>query len=89
MLQKYELTPRKSKKPNAFTKGEFAKNLKQYNFFVEIYRYFMEQFDLQNFTYRQVDSYIWGAFKVSGEDFEIEKMAQLNKKTIIEYMISD
>ena len=49
----------------------------------------MEQFDLQNFTYRQVDSYIWGAFKVGGEDFEIEKMAQLNKKTIIEYMTSD
>lgn len=89
LLPKYELTPRKSKKPNAFTKGEFAQNLKQYNFFVEVYRYFMERFDLQNLTYRQVDSYIWGAFKVGGEDFEIEKMAQLNKKTIIEYMIPD
>ena len=47
----------------------------------------MELYDLKDFTYREIDAYIWGAFKVAGEDYEIEKMAQLDKSKIIEYTI--
>ena len=85
LLPKYKLTSKRSVGDKTLTKGEFAKKLKEYDFFVAVYRYFMEQYDLLAFSYRQVDSYIWGAFKVGGKDFEIERMAQLNKKSIIEY----
>ena len=85
LLPKHKLTSKRSVGDKTLTKGEFAKKLKEYDFFVAVYRYFMEQYDLLDFSYRQVDSYIWGAFKVGGKDFEIERMAQLNKKFIIEY----
>lgn len=85
LLPKHKLTSKRSVGDKTLTKGEFAKKLKEYDFFVAVYRYFMEQYDLLDFSYRQVDSYIWGAFKVGGKDFEIERMAQLNKKSIIEY----
>jgi len=87
LLPKYHYERGKSSNPNTFTKGEFASKLKEYNFFVELYGYFMELFDLKSFTYRQIDSYIWGAFKVAGSDFEIEKLAQLDKSKIVEYNI--
>lgn len=70
------------------TKRTFAQYLKNYRFFVEVYRHFIEQFDLQSYTYRQVDAYIWGAFKIGGQEFEIEKLAQLDKTKIVEYYIS-
>ena len=87
LLPKYHYERGKTSNPNTFTKGEFASKLKEYNFFVELYGYFMELFDLKSFTYRQIDSYIWGAFKVAGSDFEIEKLAQLDKSKIVEYNI--
>lgn len=85
LLSKYKLVNSKSDDPNSFTKGEFALRLKKYQFFTKLYRYFMEEFDLLDFTYRQVDWYIWGAFKIGGKVFEIEKIAELDKKRIIEY----
>lgn len=72
---------------NTFTKTSFSTHLKEYPFFVEVYNLFMKLYDLQSFTYRQVDSYIWGAFKIAGDDFEIEKMADLDKLKIKEYYI--
>lgn len=84
LLPNYKCGNRKSSASNTFTKREFANKIKDYNFFVELYDYFMELFDLKTFTYRQVDSYIWGAFKVAGPEFEIEKLAKLNKSKIME-----
>lgn len=86
-LPKYAYSRTKSKLPNTFTKGEFAAKLKEYDFFVDLYKYFMELFDLTEFTVRKVDAYIWGAFKVAGEDFEIERLAKLDKKSIAEVKI--
>ena len=86
LLPKYKFCNRKSTVEEAYTKGEYATKLKNYDFFVEVYDYFMDLYDLKgNFTYREIDSYIWGAFKVPGSEFEIEKIAQLNKSKIIEY----
>ena len=88
LLPKYKLIKReKSTQPNSFTKGEFAAKLKEYDFYVSFYDYFMKLFDLTNFTYREIDSYIWGAFKVAGDEFEIEKIAKLDKKKIVEVTI--
>lgn len=84
---KYTYSRTKSKLPNTFTKGEFAAKLKEYDFFVDFYKYFMELFDLTKFTVREVDAYIWGAFKVAGEDFEIERLAKLDKSNIAEVKI--
>ena len=60
-------------------------NLKEYDFYIKVYNHFMEEYDLTSLCYREVDSYIWGAFKLPGKDFEIEKMAMLDKKKITEY----
>ena len=84
---KYTYSRSKSKSPDTFTKVEFAAKLKEYDFFVEFYLYFMELFDLTNRTVREIDSYIWGAFKIAGGDFEIEKLAQLDKSKITEVNI--
>ena len=86
-LPKYTYSRTKSKLPNTFTKGEFVAKLKEYDFFVDLYKYFMELFDLTEFTVREVDAYIWGAFKVAGEDFEIERLAKLDKSNIAEVKI--
>lgn len=84
---KYTYSRSKSKSPNTFTKGEFAAKLKEYDFYVEFYKYFMELFDLTKYTVREIDSYIWGAFKIAGTDFKIEQLAQLDKSKIAEVEI--
>lgn len=87
LFPKYYFSKKKTTMPNTYTKKEFSEKLKEYNFFIEVYDCFMEVYDLKEFTYREIDSYIWGAFKVAGEDYMIEKMAQLDKSKIIEYTI--
>lgn len=88
LLPKYKCCNRKTTIKGTYTKAEFATKLKEYDFFVDVYDYFMEQYDLKgNFTYRAIDSYIWGAFKIAGPDYEIEKIAQLDKSKIVEYSI--
>ena len=73
---------------NIYTKSGFEKKLKNYEFFVKLYKYFMGLYDLNGFSFREVDSYIWGAFNIADEDFEIEKIAQLNKSKIAEVKIN-
>lgn len=87
LLPKFKHTKKKTSALDTYTKKEFSEKLKNYHFFVTVYDYFMDLYDLKTFTYRQVDSYIWGAFKIAGEDYEIEKMANLDKSKIIEYSI--
>ena len=88
LLPKYKCCSRKSTAKGSYTKREFKDKLKEYDFFVEVYDHFMELYDLKgNFTYREIDSYIWGAFKVSGTNYKIEEMAQLDKSKIVEYTI--
>ena len=88
LLPKYKYSTRKSTEKETYTKTEFAAKIKEYDFFVDVYDYFMNLYDLkEDFTYREVDTYIWGAFKIAGPEFEIEKMAQLDKSKIIEYYI--
>ena len=88
LLPKYNLGKRNLESSNIYTKSGFEKKLKNYEFFVKLYKYFMELYDLNGFSFREVDSYIWGAFKIADEDFEIEKMAQLDKSKIIEVKIN-
>lgn len=86
---KYTYSHSKRKSPNSFTKGEFSAKLKEYDFYVEFYQYFMELFGLTDFTIREIDSYIWGAFKIAGADFQIEQLAQLDKSKIVEVDIDN
>lgn len=87
LLPKYKYCKCKSTTKEAYTKSEFAAKLKEYDFFVNVYDYFMDLYDLkESFTYRKVDSYIWGAFKMA-EEYEIEKLARLDKSKIVEYNI--
>ena len=87
-LPQYHYKRSKTSEPNTFTKSEFAAKLKNYKFYVRFYDYFMELFDLKDFTYREIDSYIWGAFKLAGNEFEIEKLAKLNKSKIVQVDIN-
>lgn len=57
----------------SYTKTSFAEKLKDYDFYVEFYDYFMDEFDLKEFSYREVDAYIWGALKID-KDFDIKTL---------------
>lgn len=85
LLPKYKYSRGKSNTRNTYSKTEFMDKLKEYDFYIKVYNHFMEEYDLTSLCYREVDSYIWGAFKLPEEDFEIEKMAMLDKKKITEY----
>ena len=90
LLPKYKCCSRKSavKETNTYSKAEFKEKLKEYDFFVNVYDYFMKLYDLKGyFTYREIDSYIWGAFKLGEPNYKIEEMAQLDKSKIVEYTI--
>ncbi len=69
-------------------KKEFEKKLREYDFYVQVYDTFMKEYGLAgHFKYREVDNYIWGAYKIAGVDFEIEKLAPIDKRKIIEVEI--
>ena len=90
LLPKYTYSRKSNPDPNIFNKREFEDKLKDYKFYVELYDYFMELYGLNGLnglSYREVDSYIWGAFKIGGVEFEIEKMADLDKSKIAEVEI--
>lgn len=83
-LDGYKYTRTNINTSRAFSISAFKERLKDYTFYVQIYDSFMKQYDLQSFTYRQVDSYLWGAYKISGQEFQIEKLAPIDKSNIIE-----
>lgn len=87
LLPKYTYSRKSNQDTNTFSKVDFSDRLKDYKFYVDIYDYFMDLYDLKTFTYREIDSYIWGAFKIGGVEFEIEKMADLDKSKIVEVEI--
>ena len=84
LLSKYKYNRGKTDSRNTYSKTEFMEKLKEYDFYIKVYNHFMEEYDLTSLSYREVDSYIRGAFKLP-EDFEIEKMATLDKKKVTEY----
>lgn len=66
----------------------YEKKLRNYAEYTQIYDTFMKDYGLWRYlTYRQVDAYLWGAYKVAGADFEIEKLAPLDKSKIVEVEI--
>lgn len=84
LLPKYKYNRGKTNTRNTYSKTEFMEKLKEYDFYIKVYNHFMEEYNLTSLSYREIDAYIWGAFKLP-EDFEIEKMAMLDKKNIREY----
>ncbi|MBO4739762.1 MAG: hypothetical protein J5606_09435 [Bacteroidales bacterium] len=66
---------------------KFEKKLREYDYYVQVYDTFMKEYGLDGLTYRKVDNYIWGAYKIAGVDFEIEKIAPIDKSKIIEVEI--
>ena len=87
LLPKYKYNRGKTNTRNTYSKTEFMEKLKEYDFYIKVYNHFMEEYDLTSLGYREVDSYIWGAFKLP-EDFEIERMATLDKKKVTEYNLN-
>lgn len=75
-LSPYKYTSRKTSEKNSFTKSEFANKLRDYRFYVEVYRAFMKEYDLDGLTYREVDSYLWTAVKLEEKDFTVEKLGK-------------
>lgn len=83
-LSPFECT-RKQGVKNGYSKTAFASKLREYDFYVAVYDCFMGLYGLKGkLTYREVDAYLWGAYKLAGADFEIEKLAPLDKSKIVE-----
>ena len=75
LLPKYKYSRPTSEEQNIFTKKDFSEKLKDYSFFCYIYEYFKKEYDLVELTNRQIDSYLWGAFKIAGGNFRINELA--------------
>ena len=56
-----------------------------YDFFVKVYKSFIAAYGLTGVGYRQVDWYLWGAYKLPGDKFRIEELTQLSDKLYTEY----
>ena len=73
---------------NGYSKTAFQEKLRDYDFYVQVYDTFMKEYGLWGkLSYRKVDAYLWGAYKVAGPDFEIEKFAPIDKSDIKEVEI--
>ncbi|MBO4582291.1 MAG: hypothetical protein J5701_08445 [Bacteroidales bacterium] len=86
-LSPYTYTTKKNV-ANGYSKALFQEKLRDYDFFLKVYDTFMKEYGLWGkLTYREVDAYLWGAYKIAGKDFEIEKIAPIDKRKIIEVEI--
>ena len=86
-LPPYTYTTKKNV-ANGYSKSAFQVNLRDYDFYVQVYNTFMKEYGLWGkLTYREVDAYLWGAYKVAGPDFEIEKLAPIDKSKIMQVEI--
>ena len=62
------------------SKGEYSKAsfvtkvLRNYPEYCRFYKYFMKKCNIQDKNFRDVDWYIWGAFKLDKIDSELEKL---------------
>lgn len=60
--------------------GEYEKALHDYPYYVNVYDSFCKAYNLSSLSYRDVDFYIWGAFKSGGKKYLIEKKAPINPR---------
>ena len=87
LLPKFKYSRKYSDEPYTFTKKDFAEKLKDYKFFCYIYVYFRKEYDLRGLTFRQIDSYLWGAFKIAGANFRIKELADIDTTKITQSVI--
>lgn len=81
-------TLKKTKKTEStetcMSKGEFACQLRDYDFFVQVYDCFMDNYGLMGkFDYRKVDWYLWGSYKDGEVETKIEVFTKLDKSKYI------
>ena len=69
-LQDYPLT----------NKTNFNALMKDYKTYVKLYDSFMKQYGLTSLTYREVDWYLWSAYKIGGFTYEIETLAPIRRE---------
>ena len=60
--------------------GEYEKALHDYPYYVKVYDSFCRTYNLSSLSYRDVDFYIWCAFKLGGKKYLIEKIAPINPR---------
>lgn len=75
----YSRIPGKGK----MSKGDFKDIMnKDYSFYINVYDAFMDQAGLTSLTYRQVDNYLWGAYKIGNRKYRINGLAPIKKKVV-------
>jgi hypothetical protein len=66
------------------SKVEFANKLRDYDFFVQVYDCFMDNYGLSGkFDYRKVDWYLWGSYKDGEIETKIEILTKLDKSKYV------
>ncbi len=71
-LQDYPLT----------NKTNFNALTKDYKSYVKLYDSFMKQYGLTSLSYREVDWYLWSAYKIGDITYEIETLAPIKREII-------
>ena len=63
-------------------KEDFDSILQDYTQYKELYNSFMKQYGLTSLSYREVDWYLWSAYKISDHTYEIEVLAPIKRKVV-------
>ena len=61
-------------------KTNFNALMKDYKTYVKLYDSFMKQYGLTSLSYREVDWYLWSAYKIGGFTYEIETLAPIRRE---------
>ena len=91
LLKKNQIPPYTLRKKNQVETdtcknvSEFKGALHDYPYYVNVYDAFQKEYNLTKLSYREVDFYIWSAFKIGGKKYTIEKIAPINPKLYQEY----
>lgn len=68
--------------PNTYSRKSLGELMRKYPEYVKLYDSFMRQYGLEGLSYRKVDNYLWGAYKIADRNYEIERLAPIKKEII-------
>ena len=63
-------------------KKDFESILQNYTQYKKLYDSFMKQYGLTSLSYREVDWYLWSAYKISDHVYEIETLAPIKREVV-------
>ena len=78
MLKDYPYS--RTKCPNTYNRRSLGIIMRNYPDYLKLYDCFMKQYDLTSLSYREVDWYLWSAYKIGDHTYDIETLAPIKRE---------